>query len=676
MAQTMIIDSLREQVYAANTDDEKLKAYVLLFEEHQSINRDSLDEYGPVVKALAERSNNKRLQSLAQLAYANWYYRWGWSDSALVFIEPELEKNPVVNPDTRAIFFKLARAKALYLGSKSRYAEALDVLYQLLPEAEKYKDTLNIGLTCNTIGSVALGRSLPNEALKWIRRAIQLSENKPSFYEVLAPAYLNAGNAFSQSGNNDSAVFYIQKALPLCKAIENLNYTATGLRILSNVYTQTGNIKDAEAALLEMMEVRKKTSPASILVEDNLQLANFYASSGQLEKAIEICRQNLKQGALTDAKGDSNATFTNDPKLRLTYLEALAGFYKQAGRTDAYLSSLEELVAAKDSFYEANSAQIIGELQTQYDVKNKENTILKQQYDIQKKNFLFYGTVALAVFLTLAALFKFRSYRKQQQKKADEMVEEERRHSLAAVKNAEEKERVRIASDLHDNLGAYAASLAANAGYLHLPDADTDTQLALQELHKNAAAIIAQLNDTIWVLKKEALPLTAISDRIKKFIQQIGASYRDITLDVQEELEVDIQLPSSHAFHLYRVLQEAINNALKHSKGSNIQVVFFAKNGTWKVWVKDDGIGNVGVVSEDTKHGITETRARFVETRARFMETRARFVETRARFVETRTTAGNGLQNMKERCKEAGWDILWEAQKGAGTLVSITPTTN
>jgi signal transduction histidine kinase len=524
----------------------------------------------------------------------------------------------------------------LYLGSKSRYADALQVLYKILPEAEKYKDTLNTGLALNTIGSVEIARNQTRDALTWVKRAVDLVGDQPAYYQVLAPAYVNAGNAYTAMGNYDSGLYFIQKALPICRAIENLNYIATSLRIQSNNYIQNGRIKEAEAALLEMIAIRQKTSPASIIVEDNLQLANFYANSGQLEKAIQLCRKNLAQGSIILNNGDSNAVFTNDPKIRLNFLEALSGYYKQGGKTKEYLTSLEELLSAKDSFYEANSAKIIAELQTQYELKNKENTILKQKYDLQRKNFLFYVTLIISVILLFSALLGFINFRRKQQQKAKAMLDEERILSIAAVKNAEEKERVRIASDLHDNLGAYAASLAANTGYLYFPEVDNQTQVAIDELKKNASAIVSQLNDTIWVLKKEALPLTAISDRIKKFILQISGSYREVVLDVVEEIQDDILLPSSSAFHLYRVLQEAINNALKHSKGSNVQVLINAANGKWNIHVKDDGIG---------------------------MSDRLNMIN------------GLGLQNMQDRCMEAGWQITWNGQNG-GTDITITPTTN
>lgn len=626
-SQTDRIDSLRKKIYTARSDEEKLLAYLDLAEEHQSLNRDSFDLYGPVIKELASRSSNPKQKSLAELAYANWYYRWGWSDSALVFIEPEFVKNPVDDPATRAIYFKLARAKAMYLGSKSRYAEALDVLYGLLSLAEKYKDTSTIGLSCNTIGSVEIARKVPQQGLGWIKRAIAIGSNH---IEVLAPAYINAGYAYAFVGKNDSAEYYINKGLPLCRQLQNLHYIATALRVQTNIYTSLQRYADAEKALLEMMAIRVKLSSTSIIVEDNLQLAEFYASSGQLNKAIEVCKNNLKKGDIVSATNGAVEVFTNDPKVRVTFLEKLAGYYKQAGNMNEYYVSLEELVSAKDSLYAANSAEAIAELQTKYEVQKKENTILQQKFDLQRKNFLFYGSIGLTFLLLVAGLVLFRNYRRRQRSRIAKLMEEER-------KQAEEKERVRIASDLHDNLGAYAASMASNIGYIHVPDADEKTRNALQELSNNSGAIISQLNDTIWALKKDELSLTAISDRIKSFISRIRRSYPDINIDVDENISRDYRLPSFQAFHLYRILQEAINNALKHSRAKNIVVSIDAAN-SWEVKIRDDGSG--------------------------------------FDFENVMGNSGNGLANMMERSREAKWKISWESASPSGTLVKISPTTN
>ncbi|HQV61682.1 MAG TPA: ATP-binding protein, partial [Chitinophagaceae bacterium] len=350
------------------------------------------------------------------------------------------------------------------------------------------------------------------------------------------------------------------------------------------------------------------------------------------EKVIQLT------GNVYDTAAKESATFTNDPKMRLAYFQALSKYYKQAGMYPEYQETLEQIIAAKDSFYVANSAQAIADAEAKYEVQKKENTILQQKYGLQRKNFFIYGAFGLLALALITVYFIFRDYRRRQRLKMTLALAEEKRITINAVKAAEEKERVRIAADLHDNLGSYAASLSSNLGYIQPLDKESAMSNAFRELNNNSNAIISELNDTIWVLKKEALSLTAISDRIKVFISRIQKSYPDLHIEVEEQVKTDHQLPSSQAFHLYRVLQEAINNALKHSKGKNIKVKITGDN-NWNVSVADDGTG-IDLSNESAGGG------------------------------------GNGLNNMKERCKEAGWDISWEKIDSGGTTVRILPTTN
>lgn len=102
-------------------------------------------------------------------------------------------------------------------------------------------------------------------------------------------------------------------------------------------------------------------------------------------------------------------------------------------------------------------------------------------------------------------------------------------------------------------------------------------------------------------------------------------------------MATDHTLSSSHAFHLYRILQEAINNALRHSQGNSIQVLFYAGE-SWKVSVTDNGRG--------------------------------------MRAGRETLRDSNGLLNMKGRSRENGWKINWYDNVGGGTTVEVMPTTN
>jgi signal transduction histidine kinase len=345
----------------------------------------------------------------------------------------------------------------------------------------------------------------------------------------------------------------------------------------------------------------------------------------QPEKGIVLCIEGITMAQ----------KFRLHSKLPILY-DALAENYKAAGDFEKYSETLSMIIALKDSLYEKNAVVALAEMQAKYDAQKKENIIAQQKFALIKKNYWLYGSLIVMLFAAIAAYFIFKNYIRKQQIKLLLMLEKEKRTAEKAVMDAEENERKRIAADLHDNLGAYAASIASNIDHIKVSPDDTGNVVAMQELRNNSRSIVSQLNDTIWVLKKDALSLTAISDRLKIFIQRIQSSYPHIKIDVFENIAVDQLLPPSQAFHLFHVLQEAINNAVRHSGGKQINVDIESDK-VWKITVSDDGKG-MGVASINKE--------------------------------------GNGLLNMKNRSREAEWAIEWQPNFPSGTQLIITPTTN
>jgi len=193
-------------------------------------------------------------------------------------------------------------------------------------------------------------------------------------------------------------------------------------------------------------------------------------------------------------------------------------------------------------------------------------------------------------------------------------------------------ERERISRDLHDNLGAYAAAIAVNVS--KVKEGSKATKM-IEELQSNSQAIVTQLNDTIWALNREAISLTAISDRFKVFLQKIQPSYQQINVIIHESIHKDAYLSPANALHLFRIMQEAVNNAARHSKCTYINIII-ESNDNWRVVIKDDGLG----INDDD-----------------------------------RKTSGNGLRNMRQRATEAGWEIKWEDEEPHGTRLTISPGT-
>jgi two-component system, NarL family, sensor kinase len=245
--------------------------------------------------------------------------------------------------------------------------------------------------------------------------------------------------------------------------------------------------------------------------------------------------------------------------------------------------------------------------------------------------------------------FLFYYYHKKQTFRTQLLLLKEKDSAAIAVLRAAEQERKRIAADLHDNLGAYAASIVSNLEFIK--PANEQGATAMQELRHNSLAIVSRLSDTIWVLNKDALSLTSISDRVKAFIKRIQPSFPHTVMQVQESITRDHLLPPAQAYHLFQIVQEAVSNAVRHSGSPGVDVEIESDTG-WEVRVVDHGRG-FDPSAEGQAAGQAEGQAAGQSAAA--------------------MDGGNGLGNMRSRAGEAGWNLHWMRTPGGGTTLTVTP---
>ncbi len=619
IGQMQTVDSLKERINYARQEKEKLNIIVELSE--QPINADTLLRYVLLAESIAVQSKNKSYADKAALCRAGYYVRKNITDSALVIADALLNKYKT-NQQEQPFYLRLLFFKAKILDRANQFTMALSQLMQVIQTAEALKDTLILIQAKTGIGWVQMEMEQYKEALEWLYKAKHTSADQ-RFYKNYGALYSNIANAYNALGRQDSARYYIDIAIKDARQNNNYIFLATALSIQAKILIDNGEAPLAEAPLHEVLEIRNKLNDPFYTVYDMSSLARYYASNNQTQKGIELCKQGI---AMAKQSGLSS-------QLLMIY-HALAENYKVSGKNIEYSNTLEEIISLKDSFNNINSTKLLADMQAGNEAQKNEKKLLEQKLILTQKNYWLYGSVLFTMMATIIAWLGFVNYRRKEKAKMEIALGEEKQQSAKAVLNAAEQERKRIAADLHDNLGAYAAAIVSNVDQIGM---NLNQENALKELKINSQSIVSQLNDTIWVLKKDNLSLTAISDRIKTFIQRIGPSYPYIKMDVTEHINTDILLPPAHAFHLYQVTKEAVINALKHSSAKNIRVSVESES-QWKLTISDDGKGMTA--------------------------------------LNRKTGSGNGLQNMKNRSKEAGWEINWLSDENEGTSVVIQPTSN
>lgn len=194
-------------------------------------------------------------------------------------------------------------------------------------------------------------------------------------------------------------------------------------------------------------------------------------------------------------------------------------------------------------------------------------------------------------------------------------------------------EKERIAKDLHDNLGVQANAILHTSNSLN--DEKTNIKNAVTDLQDTAKEMLHNLRETLWAMKTADVPAKELWFRIISFMKQMGRHYPAITFHIQGETPKDFIIPSNKALNIVLVVQETVNNSVKHAGATIITASGFQKENEWIISIADNGKGfDMNIAKEKTD--------------------------------------SYGLQNMQERAKSGNFKYHIESVPGKGTTAEIS----
>ena len=320
-------------------------------------------------------------------------------------------------------------------------------------------------------------------------------------------------------------------------------------------------------------------------------------------------------------------------KLNDTYL-LLSHVYVNQGNIDSvnyYTNKFHE------SRFKLTKEQIINstqELDAKYQNEKKKKELIESQAVIKEKNLLIYGTSLLAVILAILGYLLFSQQKLKNQQLQKETQLKDALHQIA-TQNKLQEQRLYISRDLHDNIGAqltFIISTLDNIKYA-LKDKNEKITGKLQGISSFTLNTIYELRDTIWAMNKTDISFEDLKSRISNYIsnaQELTENI-DFTFSVEENISQKYHFTSVQGMNLYRIIQEAVNNSLKHAQANKIKVEISETEAQLMIRIKDNGQG----------------------------------------FEMDEVEINNGLTNMKKRAKEIQVLYTLESNKNQGTTVQL-----
>jgi signal transduction histidine kinase len=473
-------------------------------------------------------------------------------------------------------------SKGNYLRLKKRDKEAFEVLIQGLKVAEILNNTRMASSFNNLLGIMYVGREEYGKALKHYDEVFELARSINDSVKM-QQMYTNKGIVFLRLQRYEDAIASHHKALDLAQKLNSRPDEAFVYNDLGATYVKSNtHIPKAIDYLKKSIKIREQLNLKSEIAYTYSYLGEAYALLGDKEQSIS----NLSKALQIARK-------IGDRKQEYQVLKQLAVQHQRFRNFESAYLYLNSYVDLQDSIRKTEQAETIEALLVQFETERKEQeiSILKQKNQIselavrQRNLYLILALLLLVAALCTLWLLNRNKKLKENRLKQEAHFKEEL--LILEAKNSIQNDRLRISRDLHDNIGANLTFIQATL------DENKKLNEQKQDLQELVAETITELRRTVWLINKSSVSLEEWLIKLRDYYKKIPK------VGIQSDLnEVDFELSSVEATSLFRIIQEAVNNALKHASAENIQIHIDNTKSKLHIAIKDNGVGFTNENSE------------------------------------------------------------------------------
>ncbi len=407
-----------------------------------------------------------------------------------------------------------------------------DALYRQL------KDSTGIAMILNESGVVFEYREDFNEALHRYSSSLEIAVKKGDSLSV------------SYSLSNIAGVYVIQKKFDI-----------------------------AERNLLRALRIRELLNDSFAIALTYSDLGVAMNGKGDYSKAIQYLDQSNRM-----------AEQLKYPELQSNNYSELSSIAQKKGDFQQAFSYFLKRSAIRDSLYALEKTKQIEELNARYESAKREKEIQQQKNRIRLQNLLIIGITGLVLLTGLLLLSWYRRKQLRQETAMKTELMRQQESAIRAVMEAEENERQRIAKDLHDGVGQMmsAAKMNLSAFESELNFDSPEQRESFEKVIHLVDESCREVRTVSHVMMPNALLKNNLGDAIRAFTGKLNQ--KELRISVYTE-GLNERLDSNIETMLYRVIQECVNNTIKHAGASTLDISLIRDKDGISGTIEDNGKG-------------------------------------------------------------------------------------
>lgn len=596
---------------------------------------------------LSKTSNNIEAEIDALHAISASFKNMGKLDTAFIYVQYAVKKSDSINDIKRLADNTVLQGNILFRYDSPEAAKPN--YYKGLSLYKKLNDSIGIADCYNGIGTVFMRQVKYDSAIYYYHELIKLSGNI-HYLKGLGKAYINIGIAYSDLKEFDKSQAFLKKSIPINEKLGNLRYLGVTYNMLGNNFYDFADYDQSLENYMQALKIYEKLGNIFGIANASNNIGNIYEENGDYKIALDYYKKAKSLYLVVGDRDGFIASFKNTGLIyerQKAYHKALEiydsclliakeinslyrqreiyyNIYRTYELTGNYDSAFKYILIhdeIKDSIFNIEKSKAISELEIKFEKEQDQARILSLEKETlekdlrlrkrtnQRNGYLYTGIsiVILVVFFTLYFRQKVRKDRIIAEQKIRQLEEEKKLLAVKSLVEGQEVERKRVAKELHDGLGVLLSTAKIQFSSIQSDIPEN------KDLIDKATALLDQAAGDVRQISHNMMPglLTrfGLYEAVADLLEKVDETEE---INVEANLPVDAKrLPETMEIMLYRIIQEMVNNTLKHAKAKRILCRVNVLDGKVNIVYSDDGIGfNVEEKSADKTIGLQSIRSR------------------------------------------------------------------